>query len=77
MVRKDAFRIEGTVTEVISPSRCWVSLANGHRLLAHLPARFVTASRSLSPGDTVRLELSPYDLSAGRIIVPEKATNEA
>ena len=77
MVRKDAFRVEGTVIEVISPLKCWVALPNGHRLLAHLPARSLGKFRPLSPGDRVRLELSPYDLSAGRIIVPGKTTNEA
>jgi translation initiation factor IF-1 len=77
MVRTDAFRVEGAVIEVISPAKYWVKLPNGHRLVAHLPARYVTRFRPLAPGDIVRLELSPYDLSAGRIIVPNNETNEA
>jgi translation initiation factor IF-1 len=74
---RDAFRVEGTVIEAISPARWWVRLANGHRLMAHLPKRYQAGFRPLKPGDRVRLELSPYDLSAGRMIVPENETNEA
>ena len=77
MFRESAFRVEGAVIEVVSPARCWVQLANGHRVLAFLPARQLAASDPLVVGQMVRLEMSPYDLSAGRIIVPEKEKNEA
>jgi translation initiation factor IF-1 len=46
-----------------------VELANGHRLLAFVPGKARLSFARLAPGDKVRLELSPYDLSAGRIIV--------
>jgi len=49
-----------------------VELANGHRLLAFVAGKVKFSFASLSPGDKVRLELSPYDLSAGRIIVEKK-----
>ena len=77
MVRTDAFRVEGAVIEAISPSKYWVRLPNGHQLVAHLPARYLARSRPLAPGDNVRLELSPYDLSSGRIVVPKNEINEA
>jgi translation initiation factor IF-1 len=71
MVRTDAFRVEGAVIEAVSPSRYWVRLPNGHRLLGHLPRRFLARAKPLAVGDSVRVELSPFDLSAGRILVPE------
>jgi translation initiation factor IF-1 len=46
-----------------------VELANGHRLLAFAPGKARLSFAKLTPGDKVRLELSPYDLSVGRIIV--------
>lgn len=77
MVREDAFRVEGAVTGVISPTKYWARLPNGHRVLAHVPGRFRLSFRTLAPGDKVRLEMSPFDLSAGRIIVPETENNAA
>jgi len=46
-----------------------VELANGHRLLAYVAGKARLSFARLAPGDKVRLELSPYDLSSGRIIV--------
>ena len=77
MVRQDAFRVEGAVIEVITPTRCWVRLPNGHRVLAYLPERLRASFPALKPGDNVRLKMSPHDLSTGRMIAPEKETNEA
>ena len=69
MAREGAIEVEGAVVEVL-PNRMYrVELANGYRLLAFVPGRARSGFAGLSPGDKVRLELSPYDLSSGRIIV--------
>ena len=69
MAREGAFEVEGAVVEVL-PNRMYrVELANGYRLLAFVAGKAKSSFALLSPGDKVRLELSPYDLSAGRIIV--------
>jgi translation initiation factor IF-1 len=69
MAREGAIEVEGVVVEVL-PNRMYrVELTNGHRLLAFLAGKARLSFARLAPGDKVRLELSPYDLSAGRIIV--------
>ena len=69
MAREGAIEVEGVVVEVL-PNRMYrVELANGHRLLAFVAGRARLSFVRLAPGDKVRLELSPYDLSAGRITV--------
>jgi translation initiation factor IF-1 len=73
MARTDAIRVEGVVVEVLPNKTCRVELANGHRLLAFGAGRARSAFASLGPGDKVNLELSPYDLSAGRIIAGAQA----
>ena len=73
MARAGAFEVEGAVVEVL-PNRMYrVELANGHRLLAFVAGKARASFAGLALGDKVRLELSPYDLSAGRIIL-EKQT---
>jgi translation initiation factor IF-1 len=72
MARAGAFEVEGVVVEVL-PNRMYrVELANGHRLLAFLAGKAKLRFAPLTPGDIVQMELSPYDLSAGRIIVNTK-----
>ena len=69
MAREGAIEVAGAVVEIL-PNRMYrVELANGHRLLAFVAGRARTSFARLAPGDKVRLELSPYDLSRGRIIV--------
>jgi len=72
MAREGAIEAEGAVIEVLSNDRYRVELSNGHRLLAFVPGRARANFGRLGLGDRVRLELSPYDLSAGRIIVERK-----
>jgi translation initiation factor IF-1 len=69
MAREGAIEAEGAVVEVLPNKMYRVELANGHRLLAFVPGKARLSFVRLAPGDKVRLELSPYDLSAGRIIV--------
>ena len=69
MAREGDIEVEGAVVEVLPNKMYRVELANGHRLLAFVPGKARLSFARLVPGDKVRLELSPYDLSAGRIIV--------
>ncbi len=72
MARADAFEVEGVVVEAL-PNRTYrVELANGHRLLGFVAGRARLSHERFAPGEKVRLELSPYDLSEGRIILETK-----
>jgi translation initiation factor IF-1 len=74
MPRAGAFEVEGVVVEVLSDKTCRVELANGHRLLGFVAGKAGRGLVALASGKKVRVELSPYDLSEGRIIV-ETETN--
>jgi translation initiation factor IF-1 len=65
--REGAIKVEGTVVEVLKETLFRVELPNRHRFLAHLTGKARTAPVRLSPGDRVTVEMSPYDLSTGRI----------
>jgi translation initiation factor IF-1 len=73
MAREDAFKVEGTIVEVLSNKTCRVELANGHWVLAFAPGRQGLLPPGSRPGAKVRLQMSAYDLSTGRIIL-EKET---
>jgi translation initiation factor IF-1 len=68
MARKDAIQVEGRVVEALPQLLFWVELANGHRLLAHVPAKNRLAALNIAPGDNVTVEVSPFDLSQGRLV---------
>ena len=73
MPGNEAFQIEGRVIEA-RPNRTFcVELSNGHRLTAFVAGRAKNNFAGLKAGDTVRLQLTPYDLSVGRILM-EKTT---
>ncbi len=67
MPKKEAIEVEGTVKEALPNAMFWVELANGHRVLAHISGRMRMHYIRILPGDKVLIELSPYDLSRGRI----------
>jgi len=68
----DAFQVEGVVIEA-RPNRTYqVELANGHRLLAFVAGRAKETFAGLAAGDKVKLQLTPYDLTTGRILVGTK-----
>jgi translation initiation factor IF-1 len=69
MAREGAIEVEGAVVEVLPNQMYRVELANGHRLLAYVAGKARLRLARFAPGDKVRLELSPYDLSTGRIMV--------
>jgi len=71
MAGKEAFQVEGCVTEVRSNGTFGVALANGHRLTAFVAGRMKVRFAGVRPGDRVKLQLTPYDLSVGRILAAE------
>ncbi len=67
MAKKEAIEVEGVVKEALPNAMFWVELANEHRVLAHISGRMRMHYIRILPGDRVLIELSPYDLSRGRI----------
>ncbi len=67
MVKKEAIEVEGTVTESLPNASFRVELANGHKVLAHISGKMRVHYIRILPGDRVLVELSPYDLSRGRV----------
>ena len=67
MGKKDAIEVEGTVIESLPNTMFAVQLDSGHRILAHISGKLRMNFIRILPGDRVRVELSPYDLSRGRI----------
>ena len=68
-----AIKVEGLVVEALPNTTYRVELANGHRLLAFVAGKARRELTRFALGDKVRLELSPYDLSEGRIVVETNA----
>lgn len=67
MPKEDAIEVEGTVLEPLPNAMFRVELANGHRILAHVSGKMRMHYIKILPGDKVTVELSPYDLTRGRI----------
>jgi translation initiation factor IF-1 len=72
MAKEEAIEVEGTVVEPLPNAMFRVELENGHEVLAHISGKMRMHYIKILPGDTVTVELSPYDLSRGRIIYREK-----
>jgi translation initiation factor IF-1 len=71
MPGEDAFKVEGIVVEVLSDRTYRVKLANGHHLLGFVAGRQRSKRAGFAPGEKVRVQLSSYDLSEGRILIKE------
>ena len=67
MSKEDVNEVEGKVVEALPNATFRVELENGHRLLAHISGKLRTNFIRILPGDKVTLEMSPYDLTKGRI----------
>lgn len=65
--KKDTIEVEGLIVETLSNGRFRVELANGHRVLAHISGKMRIHFIRILLGDRVLVELSPYDLTRGRI----------
>ncbi len=72
MSKADVIEIEGTVIEKLPNAMFQVRLGNGHQVLAHISGKLRMNYIRILPGDKVTIELSPYDLSKGRIIWRDK-----
>ena len=68
MAGADAFRVEGMIVEALANGTYRAELANGHRLLVYFAGRTRLKAPRLAAGDKVWLQLSPFDLSEGRIL---------
>jgi translation initiation factor IF-1 len=68
MAKEEAIEVEGVVIETLPNAMFRVELKNGHRVLGHISGRMRKHFIKILPGDVVVVELSPYDLSRGRIV---------
>jgi translation initiation factor IF-1 len=67
MAKEDAIEVQGTIMETLPNAMFRVELENGHRVLAHISGKMRMHFIKILPGDKVTVELSPYDLTRGRI----------
>ena len=67
MAKEDVIEVEGTVVEALPNTVFKVELKNGHHILAHISGKLRMNYIKILPGDKVKVELSPYDLTRGRI----------
>ena len=67
MAKQNHIEQDGVITEALSNAQFRVELENGHILIAHISGKMRMHYIKLLPGDKVKLELSPYDLSKGRV----------
>ena len=72
MAKEQAIEVEGVVKEALPNTTFKVELQNGHIILAHLSGKMRKHYIRIVPGDSVKVELSPYDLNKGRIIFRQK-----
>ena len=67
LAKEDVIEVEGKVVESLPNTNFKVELENGHQILAHISGKLRMNYIKILPGDKVKVELSPYDLSRGRI----------
>ena len=72
MAKQDVIELEGTVLDTLPNAMFKVELENGHIVLAHISGKLRMNFIKILPGDKVTLEMSPYDLSKGRIVWRDK-----
>ncbi|MCZ6794721.1 MAG: translation initiation factor IF-1 [Planctomycetota bacterium] len=72
MTKEEGISVKGTVVEALKNARFRVKLENGHLVLAHVSGKMRKFFIRILPGDTVTVELSPYDLARGRIVYRER-----
>ena len=68
MAKSDSIELEGTVLEKLPNAMFRVELENGHEILAHISGKLRMNYIRILPGDKVKVEMSPYDLTKGRIV---------
>jgi len=67
MAKQNAIELDGTIVEALSNAMFRVELESGHQITAHISGKMRMHYIKILPGDKVRVEMSPYDLSKGRI----------
>jgi translation initiation factor IF-1 len=67
MAKEDSIEVQGTVLETLPNAMFRVQMENGHKILAHISGKMRMHFIKILPGDKVTVELSPYDLTRGRI----------
>ncbi|HCD70742.1 MAG TPA: translation initiation factor IF-1 [Ruminococcaceae bacterium] len=67
MSKDDVLEVEGTILEALPNAQFKVELSNGHQILAHISGKLRMNYIRILPGDKVTVEMSPYDLTKGRI----------
>ena len=72
MTKEDKIEVEGTILEALPNAMFRVEMEGGHKILAHISGKMRMHYIKILPGDKVRVELSPYDLTRGRITYREK-----
>lgn len=72
MAKEEAIEVEGIVKEALPNTMFRVELQNGHMIMAHLSGKMRKHYIRIVPGDSVKIELSPYDLEKGRIIFRQR-----
>jgi len=72
MAKEEPIEVEGRVIEPLPKAMFRVELENGHRVLAHISGKMRMHFIKILPGDKVTVELSPYDLTRGRIVYRSK-----
>lgn len=68
MPKQQNIELDGTIVEALSNARFRVELENGHTILAHISGKMRMNYIKILPGDRVKLEMTPYDLTKGRIV---------
>lgn len=72
MPKEEPLRAEGKIVEALPNTQFMVELTNGHKILAHIAGRMRKNFIRIVPGDKVTVEITPYDVSKGRIVYRER-----
>jgi translation initiation factor IF-1 len=72
VAKEEPIRTEGRIVEALPNTQFMVELENGHRILAHIAGKMRKNFIRIVPGDRVTVEITPYDLSKGRIVYRER-----
>ena len=76
MSKDDVIEVEGVVVEALRNAEFRVRLSNNHEIIAYVSGKLRIHSIRILPGDAVKLEMSPYDLTKGRIVWRTKGTQQ-
>ncbi len=76
MAKEEAIEVEGTIIEPLPNAMFRVELDNGHKVLAHISGKMRMHFIKILPGDRVTIELSPYDLTRGRVTFRAKSARK-